>query len=96
MAAPIFAAAATGIDITRPITVEGESLSLACLDVRDKSKLVGKTVSAIEQTYEVSVVLLRHDSESDYHPAGDRQLSAEDVLAVLAGPEQIGQLVDDN
>ncbi|HCB49620.1 MAG TPA: hypothetical protein DEP47_08875 [Chloroflexi bacterium] len=96
MAAPIFASAATGIDITRPITVEGESFSLACLDVRDKSKLIGKTVSVIEQDYKVSVVLLRHDSESDYHPAGDRQLSADDVLAVLAGPEQISQLVGDN
>ena len=96
MAAPIFASAATGIDITRPITVEGESFSLACLDIRDRSKLVGKTVSAIEQEYSVSVVLLRQDSESDYHPAGDRQLSADDVLAVLAGPEQISQLVGDN
>lgn len=96
MAAPIFASAATGIDITRPITVEGESFSLACLDIRDRSKLLGKTVSTIEQEYNVSVVLLRQNSESDYHPAGDRRLSAEAVLAVLAGPEQISHLVEDN
>lgn len=96
MAAPVFAAAATGIDITRPITVEGETFSLACLDIRDRSKLVGKTVSVIEQEYNVSVVLLRQDSESDYHPAGTRQISADDVLAILAGPEQIGLIIDDN
>ncbi len=96
MAAPTFAAAAAGVDITRPITVEGESLSLACLNIGDRSLLTGKSVAQIEQDYNVSVVLLRHDSESDYHPAGERQLSAHDVLAVLAGSEQISQLVDDN
>jgi len=96
MAAPTFAAAAAGVDITRPITVEGESLSLARLDVQSRSELANQTVADVEQVYDVSVVLLRRNSESDYHPAGDKQLSAGDVLAVLAGPEQISRLVDGN
>ncbi|MCI0399548.1 MAG: TrkA family potassium uptake protein [Chloroflexi bacterium] len=96
MAAPIFATAAAGVDITRPITVEGEALSLACLNVRPQSRLVGCSVSEIEQSYDVSVVLLRHDGASDFHPAGDRQLADQDVVAVLAGPEQISRLVEHN
>ncbi len=96
MAAPTFAAAAAGVDITRPITVEGESLSLACLDIKPRSVLASQTVADVEQNYNVSVVLLRRNAESDYHPACDKQLSAGDVLAVLAGPEQISQLVDGN
>lgn len=96
MAAPKFAASAVGVDITRPITIEGEALSLACLNINHHSDLVGCSVAEIEQSYEVSVVLLRRDHESDFHPAGERQLSASDFLGVLAGPEQISRLIGDN
>jgi Trk K+ transport system NAD-binding subunit len=96
MAAPTFASAAAGVDITRPITVEGEALSLARLDVHPQSRLIGRSVAEIEQMYQVSMVLLRHNSATDFHPAGDRRLTERDVLAVLGGPEQISQLVDDN
>ena len=96
MAGPTFAAAAAGVDITRPITVEGETFSLARLDIAAESDLVGCSMSEIEQKYDVSVVLLRHDGESDFHPAGDKYLAAKDVLGILAGPSQISQLVEDN
>lgn len=96
MAAPAFAAAAAGVDITRPITIEGQSLSLARVAVSLQSDLIGRTVSEVEQQYEVSIVLLRHAGAPDLHPAGDRNLSAGDVVALLGGPEQINQLVSDN
>ena len=48
MAAPAFASAASGVDITRPITVEGETLSLARMKVQPNSKLISMTVSGIE------------------------------------------------
>ena len=38
MAAPVFAAAAAGIDITNPISVEGQQLSLARFSVQNNSK----------------------------------------------------------
>jgi hypothetical protein len=53
-------------------------------------------VSEIEQRYDVSVVLLRRNHESDFHPAGDRQPLSGDFLGVLAGPEQISRLIGDN
>jgi voltage-gated potassium channel len=96
MAAPIFAATAAGMDITAPITIEGQSLSLARLQVSPQSKLVKRCVSQVEQGYQLSVVLLRHADEDDFHPAGDRQLLAGDTLAVLGGPEQINRLAQDN
>lgn len=96
MAAPAFAAAAAGVDITRPITVEGQSLSLARVAVTYRSALIGMTVSEIEQGYDVSIVLLRNAGEPDMHPAGDRQLSAGDIVALIGGPEQINRLVSDN
>ncbi|MCP4416652.1 MAG: hypothetical protein GY805_08515 [Chloroflexi bacterium] len=96
MAAPTFAAAAANVDITRPITVEGEALSLARLKLAEDSGLLDCTVSEIEQNYAVSVVLLREDGRSNFHPAGERTLKTGHVLGVLGGPEQIGKLVDEN
>ena len=96
MAAPAFAAAAAGTDITNPITVEGQPLSLARLGVDSDSSLKGKTVGETEQDYGVSVVLLKRDGEQDLHPAFDRQLAPGDILAVLGAPEHINQIVHDN
>lgn len=96
MSAPIFATAAAGVDVTRPITIEGESLSLAKLKIGRKSALIGTSMSDIEQRYEVSIVLLRHDGESNFHPAGERTLAIGDTIAVLAGHKQINRLVDQN
>lgn len=96
MAAPSFAAAAAGVDITRPITVEGEAFSLARINVRERSKLIGRSMAEIEQQYDLSIVLHRHAHQSDFHPAGDKLLAAEDVLAVLGGVEQIGRLLKDS
>ena len=96
MAAPTFAAAAADVDVTRPITVEGEALSLARLKVEKGSGLLAFTVSEIEQNYDVSVVLLRENGRSDFHPAGERQLQLGHVIAIFGGPEQINRLVDVN
>lgn len=96
MAAPTFAAAAADVDVTRPITVEGEALSLARLRVAEHSELLAYTVAEVEQAYEVSVVLLREDGRSDFHPAGERRLKVGQVVGVLGGPEQISRLVDAN
>ena len=96
MAAPTFAAAAADVDVTRPITVEGEALSLARLKLGGDSGLLDCSVSEIEQNYEVSVVLLREDGRSDFHPAGTRTLKQGHVLGILGGPEQINRLVDAN
>ncbi len=96
MAAPVFAATAAGMDISHPITIEGQALSLARLNVLPKGKLVNLTVSQIEEHYRVSVVLLRHADGRDLHPAGDKRLAGNDVLAVLGGLEQINHLAQDN
>lgn len=96
MAAPTFAAVAAGVDITKPITVEGQALSLARMEVAAPSRLAGMPVSDVESNYQVSVVLLRRQGESDFHPSGERVLSAGDAIAVIGGPEQLNHLVSDN
>jgi Trk K+ transport system NAD-binding subunit len=92
MAAPMFAASACGIDITPPITVEGQLFSLASFEVQPSSGFDGLSVGEIEQRFQVSVVLLRRDGHTDYHPAADRHLAHKDVVAVLGGPDQLGNI----
>jgi Trk K+ transport system NAD-binding subunit len=96
MAAPAFAAAASGVDMTRPITVEGQSMSLAHLKIEPESILNNQTVSEVEQKYRLSVVLIRRNSLSDFHPPAEYCLSVQDELAVLGGLNEIRTLAIDN
>jgi voltage-gated potassium channel len=96
MAAPAFAAAASGVDMTRPITVEGQSMSLAHLKIESGSIINNQTISDVEQKYKLSVVFIRKNGTSDFHPPADCQLSSEDELAVLGGLNEIRSLAIDN
>ena len=96
MAAPVFAAAAAGADVTNPISVEGQQLSLARLTINTASEFAGKTVGFVEDNYHLSVVLVRRDHESDLHPPDNKLLNGGDMLAVLGGPEQLSNLMHAN
>lgn len=96
MAAPAFAAAAAGVDITYPLTVEGQALSLARFNLAAHSALVGCTIAEIEDRDDVSIVFLRHQDVPDMHPSGDRRLSVGDVIAVLGSPSQLNHMVAQN
>lgn len=96
MAAPAFAAAAAGADVTRPIMVENKPLSLARLTIENGSRLAKMTVGALEDEYDLSVVLLKRRGEPDIQPDNTRILLPGDHLAVLGNPKHISQLVHDN
>ena len=96
MAAPVFAAAAAGADVTNPISVEGQQLSLARLTICPTSKIAKQTVGYIEDNYHLNVILLRHDHESEMHPTDSRMLNINDTLAVLGGPDELSHLMRDN
>jgi uncharacterized protein with PhoU and TrkA domain len=82
--------------MTRPITVEGQSMSLAHLKIEPESIIKNQTISEVEQKYRLSVVFIRKDSTSDFHPPADCRLSVEDELAVLGGLNEIRTLAIDN
>jgi len=93
MAAPVFAAAASGADVTNPISVEGQQLSLARFTILPSSRLANKTVGYVEDNYNLNVILLRHEHQSEIHPKDSRSLRTGDTLAVLGGPEQLRKLM---
>jgi voltage-gated potassium channel len=96
MAAPVFAAAASGVDVTNPISIEGQLLSLARFTVSPNTPIDGRTVGFVENTYKVNIVLLRHDHESMMPPKDTNTLHAGDVLAVLGAPEQLSNILHEN
>jgi voltage-gated potassium channel len=96
MAAPVFAAAAAGADVTSPISVEGQQLSLARLTISPTSQFAGKTVGYVEDNYHLNIVLVRYDHQSDMHPTDNKLLGVGNVLAVLGGPSQLSHLMHDN
>ncbi len=96
MAAPVFAAAAAGADVTNPISVEGQLLSLARLTISEDASFANKTVGYVEDNYHLNIVLLRHDHQSEMHPTDKSPIHPGDVIAVLGGPEQLQTLLFDN
>jgi Trk K+ transport system NAD-binding subunit len=96
MAAPVFAAAAAGADVTNPISIEGQQLSLARLTILPSSHFVDKSVGYVEDNYHLNIILLRHDHQSEMHPTDMRPIHAGDTLAVLGGPQELSRLMQDN
>ncbi len=96
MAAPLFAAMAADVDITAPITVEGQAHILARLQVSAKSRLKNLTVQEIEEKYRVSIVLLCQDGLREFHPAGEMNIAAGQTLAIFGSPEHIQRLLHEN
>jgi voltage-gated potassium channel len=96
MAAPVFAAAAAGADVTHPISIEGQQLSLARMTIDASSDLANKTIEYVEDNYHLTVILLRHNDHSEMHPKNVSPLHPGDTIAVFGGPDQLKQLMQDN
>jgi voltage-gated potassium channel len=96
MAAPLFAAAASNVDITPPITVEGKPHILARLEVKSKSNFSGLTVNQIEERYQTSLIYLRQDGQTFFHPEGSIKIIEGASLAVFGTSEMINHLLNAN
>jgi voltage-gated potassium channel len=96
MAAPVFAAAAAGVDVTNPISIEGQLLSLARLVVSNTAPFAEKTIGYVEDNYHLNIVLIRRDHHSEMHPTDSGIIHAGDTIAVLGGTEELSRLLHEN
>lgn len=96
MAAPLFAATASDVDITPPLTIEGETMILARMVVSPRSKLKAMRVAEFEETFRVSLVLLSRNGKAQFHPPGDDRIEPGQTLAVFGKPDQINQILHVN
>ncbi len=92
LAAPAFAAAAAGLEVTQNITLDGRVLHMSQLTITPKSPLESKTVAEVEHRYDVSLVLLRRGKVADLHPNNDTRLRAADQIIVFADTETLHKL----
>jgi len=96
MAAPVFAAVAAGADVTNPISIEGQLLSLARLTIEGSSSFVGQTIGYLEDTYSVNVVLVRNNQKSEFHPRDTTLIDHGTTLAILGNSETISKIMQAN
>lgn len=85
MPAPVFPAAAAGVDVANPISVEGRLLSLARPRESNPAEITNNIVGHQEEPYPLNLVWLHHGHQSEMHPADNRLLHPGDVIAAPGG-----------
>ncbi|HEX2980822.1 MAG TPA: NAD-binding protein [Anaerolineaceae bacterium] len=93
MAAPVFASTAAGIDITPPVNLDGHPNCMAKIDVSPTSPLVGQCIEAVETRFEISIVMLRHNGQTDLHPQGQLPIRDGDQVILFGSPQQIQNVI---
>jgi voltage-gated potassium channel len=96
MAAPIFAASATNVEITPPVSIAGKPHVVARLEIAPSSPFCAATVIELEEKYHFSIILVVRDGNTSFHPAGPFILAPQDCLAIFGAPEDIQQFMHDN
>jgi len=94
--APAFASAAIDLEMTRPISIEGNIFSLARFDIGSSSKLIGLRVGSFENKYNASIVLIKKEERASLHPNSETILKEGDIIAVIAGPNELRALFKAN
>jgi Trk K+ transport system NAD-binding subunit len=96
MAAPLFAAMASHIDVTPPINVDGQPHILANINITKTSDLLEMTILEVEERYRVSVIVLCQDSQRMFHPPAQTIVKPGQILTIFGEPERIQQLLHEH
>lgn len=98
LAAPAFAGAAVGAEITQNLHVAGQEYSMIRLVVRPGSFLDGGLVGDIQDSEGVDIVLLHRpdDGMPDVHPRGDVRVRGGDTVVLFAHHDRITELIGRN
>lgn len=96
LAAPAFAGAAMGIEITQTLEVAGVEHSTVRFQVEPGSFLVGKTVGELEAKKELEIVLLNRGGTVSIDPSPEHTVAEGDELVIFGGHQKILQVVARN
>lgn len=97
LSAPAFAGAATGTEVIHTFTVEDRVLAMGRIEVRPGTKIIGKSIEAVERKFNLNVVMVHMiDGEIDISPEPDYLIRAGDVLAVVSDMESVFDVNDWN
>jgi Trk K+ transport system NAD-binding subunit len=96
LAAPAFAGAAVGIDITQTIQIQGVEYSMIRLRVAPGSFLDGMEVGTLQSQQNMDIVLCERDGVAEVKPPTDRLVRVDDQLVVFARHDRILDIVSRN
>jgi voltage-gated potassium channel len=96
LAAPSFAGAALGIDITQTLTINGEEYSMIRLVVEEGSFMDGMTIAALQDEHNMDIVLHGRDGQVEVHPPSEDIVHSGDTLVIFARHNKIIDVVGRN
>jgi len=93
LAAPAFAGAAVGIEVTQTIKVHGVDYSMIRLQVEPDSFMHDETIAKLQNEHDLDIVLHARDGDALVHPEGNIRVISGDTLVLFARHSQIIDLV---
>jgi len=96
LAAPAFAGAAVGIEITQTLKINDVEYSMIRLDVQPDSFMDGQTIDVLQEDNDIDIVLHGHNDAMEVHPDGDIPVNAGDTLVIFARHDKITDIVSRN
>ncbi len=97
IAAPLFAGAAVGVEVTQTLSIHNRQYAMFRLTVSPGSYYEGRTVGSIQDRYDVDVVLHAHDgAAAEVHPDNAITVLAGDTLVIFAQNDKMRELASLN
>ncbi|MCC6615421.1 MAG: TrkA family potassium uptake protein [Anaerolineae bacterium] len=93
LAAPAFAGAAVGIEVTQTIKVHGVDYSMIRLQVEPESFMADETIGNLQRDHDLDIVLHARDGDALVHPEGSIRVKSGDTLVLFARHSQIIDIV---
>jgi voltage-gated potassium channel len=96
LAAPAFAGAAVGIEITQTLHIQGIDYSMIRLIVEPNSFLDGRSVGKLQAENAMDIVLHGRNQAVDVQPDSDTVVKAGDTLVIFARHDNVINIVERN
>jgi len=89
LAAPAFAGAAIGVEVTQTLRIEGLEYSTMRLTVGKRSRLAGRTVGALQKGLEVDIVLVDSGGNARVRPSRKHEVAVGDDIVFFARHDRV-------
>lgn len=96
LAAPAFAGAAVGVEVTQTLRIGDVDYSMIRMRVEPGSFMDGQTVGALQENYNMDIVLHLNGQVSEVHPASQTLVAAGDTLVIFAHHAKIMDIISRN
>jgi Trk K+ transport system NAD-binding subunit len=96
LAAPAFAGAALGVEITQTLEIERVEYSTVRLTVADKSFLVGSTVGHLQTKHDLDIVLVERDGHATVQPSREVEIVVGDGIVFFARHDRVLEVLSRN